>query len=52
MADNSLAKELLDWEPKMKFVDGLYKTIDWFFQNKNKKEVQKILNKKLLTEKL
>lgn len=52
VADNSLAKELLDWEPEMKFIDGLHRTIDWYFQNKNKKEVQKILNKKLLTEKL
>lgn len=52
IAENSLAKELLGWEPKVKFVDGLRKTIDWYFSYKNKKEVQKILNKKLLTEKL
>ncbi len=28
VADNSLAKRLLGWEPKMKFIDGLHRTID------------------------
>src|SRR5207244_1257741 len=31
VADNSLAKKLLGWEPKVKFVDGLHKTIDWYY---------------------
>lgn len=27
-ASYSLAKEILVWEPRMKFIDGLHKTID------------------------
>ena len=49
VADNSLAKKLLGWEPKMKFMDGLHKTIDWYFSTKNRQEVEKILDK-MLTE--
>lgn len=39
VADNSLAKRLLGWEPKVKFVDGLHRTIDWYFANKDRDEV-------------
>ena len=39
VADNSLAKELLGWEPEMKFVDGLHRTIDWYFAEKDEQEV-------------
>lgn len=46
VADNSLAKKLLGWEPKMSFYEGLYKTIDWYYATKNKDEVRKILSKK------
>ena len=28
-----LAKDLLDWEPKIELKDGLSKTIDWFKKN-------------------
>lgn len=47
VADNSLAKKLLGWEPKVKFIAGLHKTIDWYFSVKNKDEVKKILGDKL-----
>ena len=47
VADNSLAKRLLAWEPKVKFVDGLHKTIDWYFSNKNREEVKEILKDRL-----
>ena len=50
VAENKLAKKLLGWEPQTKFVDGLHKTIDWYFANKNRAEVSKIINHKL-TEK-
>ena len=33
VADNSLAKELLGWEPKTKFSEGLITTIDWYIKN-------------------
>ena len=49
VADNSLAKKLLGWEPKVKFIDGLHKTIDWYFSTKNKNQVRKKLIK-MLTE--
>ena len=29
-ADNSLAKEKLNWEPKIKLEEGLKKTIEYF----------------------
>jgi nucleoside-diphosphate-sugar epimerase len=47
VADNSLSKQLLGWEPKTKFVDGLHKTIDWYFGTKNPEEVAAILEDKL-----
>lgn len=30
VADNAKAKELLKWEPKIKFSEGLISTIDWY----------------------
>jgi len=41
VADNSLSKRLLGWEPKVKFIDGLHRTIDWYFANKKIDEVRK-----------
>lgn len=49
VADNSLAKKLLGWEPKVKFIDGLHKTIDWYFSTKKRSEVKAKLDK-MLTE--
>ncbi len=48
VADNSLAKKLLDWEPKVKFKEGLHKTIDWYFSSKKKEEVKLKFSQKLL----
>lgn len=39
VADTSLAKGLLGWEPGVKFFDGLHRTIDWYFGSKDKHEV-------------
>ena len=33
LADNRLAKELIDWEPKVRFEDGLRTTIEWMKSN-------------------
>jgi hypothetical protein len=44
VADNSLAKKLLDWEPKVSFEDGLRRTMDWYFATKNAEEVREILD--------
>lgn len=39
VASNRLARELLGWEPKMKFMDGLHRTIDWYFGEKKREDV-------------
>jgi nucleoside-diphosphate-sugar epimerase len=39
VADNSLARMLLGWEPKVKFMDGLHRTTDWYFKEKNRESV-------------
>jgi nucleoside-diphosphate-sugar epimerase len=49
VADNSLAKQLLGWEPKVKFIDGLHRTIDWYFQTKDRDQVRSTLGH-ILTE--
>ncbi|HZT71952.1 MAG TPA: NAD-dependent epimerase/dehydratase family protein [Gemmataceae bacterium] len=49
VADNSLARELLGWEPKVKFMDGLRRTIDWYFSTKDRDHVRAVLDS-LLTE--
>jgi len=36
VADNSQARRLLGWEPKVKFMDGLHRTTDWYFRSKNR----------------
>jgi nucleoside-diphosphate-sugar epimerase len=49
VADNSLAKKLLGWEPEVKFFDGLHRTIDWYFMNKDREQVKSVLDR-MLTE--
>jgi nucleoside-diphosphate-sugar epimerase len=39
VADNSLAKKILGWEPKVNFIEGLHRTIDWYVSVKNQKQV-------------
>jgi nucleoside-diphosphate-sugar epimerase len=47
VADNSLAKRLLGWEPRVKFFDGLHQTIEWYFSTKDVEQVRAILDRKL-----
>lgn len=47
VADNSLAKKLLGWEPQVKFMDGLHQTADWYFQTKDRDQVRSILDRRL-----
>lgn len=49
VASNLLAKRILGWQPKVKFIDGLHKTIDWYFSCKNKDEIKNKLAKLLLS---
>jgi nucleoside-diphosphate-sugar epimerase len=43
VADNALARKLLDWEPKVMFEDGLKRTIDWYYADRNIEEVETLL---------
>lgn len=43
VADNSLARRILGWEPQTPFLDGLHRTIDWYFQNKDRATVRRTL---------
>lgn len=36
VADNGLARRLLNWEPQVRFMDGLHRTTDWYFRTKNR----------------
>ncbi len=48
VADNSWAKRLLGWEPRVKFMEGLRQTIDWYFSAKKQREVEATLELRLI----
>jgi nucleoside-diphosphate-sugar epimerase len=43
VADNSLAKRLLGWEPAVPFREGVKRTIEWYFAAKEPDEVRRTL---------
>jgi nucleoside-diphosphate-sugar epimerase len=47
VADNRLARELLGWQPKVPFREGLKRTVDWYFAEKNQAEVETVLGQML-----
>jgi nucleoside-diphosphate-sugar epimerase len=47
VADNSLAKRLLHWEPQVRFIDGLRQTIDWYFSSKDRTRIGADLERRL-----
>ena len=47
VADNSLGKKLLSWEPQVPFREGLRRTIDWYFATKRKEQVKDVLENML-----
>jgi nucleoside-diphosphate-sugar epimerase len=47
VADNSLARMLLGWEPKVSFVEGLHRTTDWYFGVKDRELVASSLTTRL-----
>jgi nucleoside-diphosphate-sugar epimerase len=49
VADNSLAKKLLGWEPEVNFMDGLHRTIDWYVGDRRREHVSATLEA-MLTE--
>ncbi len=49
VADNTMAKRRMNWEPQVNFEDGLRRTIDWYFSNKKSPEVHNALRDKLVS---
>ena len=47
VADNSLARRLLDWQPQVAFREGLRRTIDWYYSSKDIDEVRHHLETRL-----
>jgi len=47
--DSSRAKELLGWSPKVRFVDGLHRAMDWYLSTKDREQVEAVFNR-MLTE--
>lgn len=48
VADIKKAKQILNWQPKYPFKEGLRLTVDWYLKNKNKDEIKKKLAKLLI----
>jgi len=46
-ADLMWARQLLGWEPRTSFDEGLRRTIDWYYSTKNKDEVARRLQRLL-----
>ena len=49
VADNTLARKLLGWEPTVPFREGLGRTIDWYYATKDRAQVKRIFDR-MLTE--
>lgn len=49
VADNSLARKLLGWEPKTMFCEGLKKTIEWYNRTHDRAQVKSYFER-MLTE--
>ena len=47
VADNALAKQLLGWEPKVMFRDGLKRTVEWYYKTKDREYVKATLEHSL-----
>jgi nucleoside-diphosphate-sugar epimerase len=47
VADNSLARRMLGWEPRVAFADGLQRTLEWYFSSKDPAEVSAIFDRML-----
>ncbi len=49
VADNRRMRAVLGHEPQVKFMDGLHRTIDWYFSTKDRDQVRAIFQR-MLTE--
>jgi UDP-glucose 4-epimerase len=50
VADNSLARRLLDWEPHVTFKDGLRRMTDWYFEAHDPDDVRRLIQDGALIE--
>ena len=48
VADNQLAKRLLGWEPRVPFLQGLERTIEWYFSAKDQARIRESLAQRLV----
>ena len=44
VASNALARDMLGWEPKVAFREGLRRTWEWYRNNRDPQQVRRILN--------
>ena len=51
VANNSLARKLLGWEARVNFVEGLHRTVNWYFKTHEHEKVAATLDE-LLTERV
>ena len=49
VCDLTLCRKVLDWEPQVKFLDGLHSTIDWYVKHNDANQLRGSLEK-MLTE--
>lgn len=47
VASNDLARRLLGWQPEVRFMDGLRRTIDWYFATKDREAVRAYFDRML-----
>lgn len=48
VADNTLGEKLLDWKPKVQFLDGLHRTIKWYVSSRSPKQAAEALEQLLI----
>ncbi len=48
VGDGRRARELLDWQPRTTFIDGIHRTIDWYYGAKDREVIRTSLEDRLL----
>ncbi len=48
VCDNNLAQKVLSWKPKVTFINGLHKTIDWYFTSNTVSDIRNRLPRLLV----
>lgn len=47
-ADLTLARRILGWEPKISYREGFRKTVEWYFKDRKREEIEENLNHLLM----